>query len=329
MRFQRITIDEVPFETKFEIAGCVCACSTNRADFLNVLLPWSRSHAVPSFEMRVIVRSGLLRDESAAPIFRGHRQFVYACFHNTESFLIDSERRVILASVSEETAADEGFWNTVVLPIAMGVLGPTMGVAPLHCACLEMNGHGLLIAGISGAGKSTLSTALAQKGAFLISDDWTYVRADMSGIVAHGLRVPVKLMPDTVRFFPQLLYENLNISLNGELAYEVDPAKSLGLLVKESCRPECFVFLERQHGLATTMERVDGAVVREFFLKSAEKLPPEMRSAEESRSRIIGQVSAMECWIFRYGGLPGDGADSLLRLIGEKSDVDRRCATAG
>ncbi|HEX6881068.1 MAG TPA: hypothetical protein VF135_11935 [Terriglobales bacterium] len=236
---------------------------------------------------------------------------------------------MILASVSEETAADEGFWNTVVLPIAMGVLGPTMGVAPLHCACLEMNGHGLLIAGISGAGKSTLSTALAQKGAFLISDDWTYVRADMSGIVAHGLRVPVKLMPDTVRFFPQLLYENLNISLNGELAYEVDPAKSLGLLVKESCRPECFVLLERQHGLATTMERLDGAVVREFFLKSDEKLPPEMRSAEESRSRIIGQVSAMECWIFRYGGLPGDGADSLLRLIGEKSDVDRRCATAG
>ncbi len=329
MRSQTIRCDEVLFETRFKIAGCVCACSTNKADFLNVFRHWNASLALPHFDIQVIVRSDMQRDESAAPIFRGHGYFVYACFHNNECFLFDCARRMISATVSDETAADEKFWNTVILPIAMGVLGPTVGVAPLHCACLEMNGHGFLIAGISGAGKSTLATALGKRGASLISDDWTYVREEDSEIIAHGLGVPVKLMPDSVRFFSELHYEKSRVSLNGELAYEVNPAEAFGVLVRESCRPEYVVFLERQRGSAASMERVDGETAREFFFRSAEKLPVEMHAAEMNRARLIEQVSALECCIFRYGGLPGDGADYLARFMGEKFDVDRDCAAAG
>ena len=67
------------------------------------------------------------------------------------------------------------FWDRILLPIALGVLGPALGVVPVHSACLAIDGAGLLIAGASGAGKSTLSVALAQEGFDFISDDWTYL----------------------------------------------------------------------------------------------------------------------------------------------------------
>ena len=57
-------------------------------------------------------------------------------------------------------------------------MGTTVGVMPLHSACLDHDGRGLLLAGNSGAGKSTLTVALARCGFSLISDDWTYISHD-------------------------------------------------------------------------------------------------------------------------------------------------------
>ena len=60
----------------------------------------------------------------------------------------------------------------------------------LHATCVAIAGRGLLIAGASGAGKSDLALRLIDRGAMLVSDDYTSVVRDGDGLVA---RVPDRI----------------------------------------------------------------------------------------------------------------------------------------
>src|SRR5438270_9079634 len=154
--------------------------------------------------------------------FRGMQHLVTAAFGRSNVFVFDILRRTLSASVSATIARDDLFWKEKLIPICLGVLGSAMGLVPVHCACLEWDGDGLLIAGVSGAGKSTLSVALSEDGFNYVSDDWLYISRRGGGVVAHGTSAPVKLMPDAVGHFQSLQGHSLQRSMNGELAYEVD-----------------------------------------------------------------------------------------------------------
>ncbi|MBO9670327.1 MAG: HPr kinase/phosphatase C-terminal domain-containing protein [Sphingobium sp.] len=47
----------------------------------------------------------------------------------------------------------------------------------IHATCVAIEGHGLLIMGASGSGKSDLALRLIDRGAVLVSDDYTAVTA--------------------------------------------------------------------------------------------------------------------------------------------------------
>lgn len=54
----------------------------------------------------------------------------------------------------------------------------------LHASCVAIGGRAVLIAGPSGAGKSDLSIRLVDRGALLVSDDYTELRADGARLLA-------------------------------------------------------------------------------------------------------------------------------------------------
>lgn len=53
----------------------------------------------------------------------------------------------------------------------------TGGESAVHACCVAMRGRGVLIAGPSGAGKSDLALRLIDRGADLVSDDYTLLTA--------------------------------------------------------------------------------------------------------------------------------------------------------
>lgn len=61
----------------------------------------------------------------------------------------------------------------------------------LHASCIAINGHAALIEGRSGSGKSDLALRLIDRGAALVSDDYTIVRRDRQQLIASA--------PDTIR----------------------------------------------------------------------------------------------------------------------------------
>jgi hypothetical protein len=314
-----LSIDQTDLHCSMELcfAGAACDLRTNSSELARVLedLSISTADTVPSvFRMRVVVDES--SDEGAGePHFRGLHHVVTASFGMSNVFVFDILRRTVSASVSAAIARDGPFWKEKLIPITLGVLGAAMGLVPVHCACLELDGDGLLIAGVSGAGKSTLSVALSENGFKYVSDDWTYISRRRDGIVAHGTSAPVKLMPDAVEHFRSLLGHSLQRSMNGELAYEVDVAEAFGARVERSCEPRWLVFPERTQEAGAVFTPISSTEARSYVNSSIERLPPQLYEAVAMREQAIERVAMLPTWRFRYGGSPQFAAKELREFV--------------
>jgi len=313
------TIDEeyLPLRAELRMVGARCDLSTNSGEILSSLSRWEAPPAAEpsySFELSVVEDSEAKRDRSATPHFRGLHHLVFGSFGSDESFVFDLLRRKVSGVVSEETAVDQGFWNTRLLPTALGLLGATIGVVPLHCACLDKDGEGLLLAGDSGTGKSTLAVALSRCGFGIVSDGWTYVGKSGNDLTAYGISAPVKLLPDAVRHFPELGGFRAARASNGEMAFEVDAALAFGAEVCSKSRPRWLIFLERVEARGCEIVPFRGEAARTFFESSAERLPIQLKEGAKTRAALIETLSATDCWLARYGGPPHLAAEALSRF---------------
>lgn len=314
-----LSIDQTDLHYSMELcfAGAACDLRTNSADLARMLkgLSISTADAVPGgFRMRVVVDES--SDEAAGePHFRGLHHVVTASFGNSNLFVFDILRRTLSASISAAIARDERFWRQKLIPISLGVLGSAMGLVPVHCACLELDGDGLLIAGVSGAGKSTLSVALSENGFSYISDDWTYISRRRDGIVAHGTSAPVKLLPDAVGHFQSLQRHSLQRSMNGELAYEVDIAEAFGARVERACEPRWLVFLARTEEVGAAFTPMPSVEALSYVNSSVERLPSQLFKAVAMRAQTIEQVAMLPSWRFQYGGTPQFAAQELREFV--------------
>lgn len=60
----------------------------------------------------------------------------------------------------------------------------------IHATCVSIGGHGVLLTGPSGAGKSDVALRLIDRGAMLVSDDYT--------IITAGDCAPIAAPPPTI-----------------------------------------------------------------------------------------------------------------------------------
>ena len=311
----QLAIDHLHLETHIVVAGIRCNVLTNSYSLLKIFEDYPRSDGK---EWSLTLQLFVTDDEphsGAKPHFRGLHHVVIANFTAVDRFVFDLRRRIVTGSVSSPMANNPAFWKQTLIPICMGVMGPTVGLVPVHCACLNLNGYGVLLAGASGAGKSTLTVAAAKAGAALISDDWTYISQEGGGLVAHGLRVPVKLLPDSARFFRELHPLQTHISMNGELAYEFNPAKVMKIKVLDRCSPSHVVFVERSD--SNDYRRMPPERASAYFRANAERLPEQLSEVTSARQQLLDRLSAVPSYVFRYRGLPEDGAAMLFERIAE------------
>jgi hypothetical protein len=302
---------------QLSIAGAVCELTTNSKMLGHLLCdsgdgPMEDSNPVFAIEILVEESGDGYADP---PHFRGMHHVVVASFGIANVFVFDLLRRHLGARVSRSLAGDREFWQRKMLPIMAGVMGASIGVLPMHAACLASDGSGLLIAGRSGAGKSTLSAALVQNGFDYISDDWTYLSQERGRLSAYGMSAFVKLLPDAYKHFESLVNVPLGRSMNGELAYEVDARTVLGANIAKRCEPRWLVFLERFSEQGSEAAPLSALEARRYLESSVERLPPQLAEANTSRADIIDAVSKLPCWSFRYGGTPHYAARELRAFV--------------
>ena len=103
------------------------------------------------------------------PCYRGLGDLVFAGFNSENSLLLDLGKRRVFGRLSPAMGADQAYWRTLIFPNLLTLLGPTIGLTELHCACVAQNGGGILLWGAAGSGKRRWATsrpsALTTQGA--------------------------------------------------------------------------------------------------------------------------------------------------------------------
>jgi len=309
----------LPLQTDLLIAGAHCAFATNSEEILSAVNRWrcsSRPRSSRTFEMKVFLDSSLPSDRElkSQTHFRGLHHLVFATIGAYELFVFDLFRKQVAGAVSQAAASEPEFWDAYWLPITVGIMGATVGIVPVHSACVDFDGRALLIAGTSGAGKSTLSVALARCGLSVISDDWTYISQEADGLIAHGINAPVKLLPDAIRFFPEFSERIPKKWFNGELALEVQQEELCRSSAATRSRPHWLLFLERTSEAGCDFVPFCAEAAQTFFESSAERLPGQITEALTARSAIIRSIANCHCWRVRTGESPQVTADAIRRF---------------
>ena len=317
MRIYGFNPSALPLRAVLLSAGVNCILFTNSSRILDSLSTFITTgpSSDRSLELEVFVDPTLKRVPDAPIYFRGLRHLVFAILSPGETFVFDLLRRRITGVVSAETARDKSFWATRMVPLILGFMGITVGLVPLHCACLDLDGDGLLLGGVSLSGKSTLAVSLTRRGFALVSDGWTYLSKASGGeLTAHGIAGPVKLLPDAPQFFPELRGSKPARAFNGEIALEVDPREALNAAVHSESRPRWLVILDRSQNGASEILPLSEEEVRDFLFASVEILPPPLENLAEARSQLIMALSRIECWKMQYGGSPHAAAEMIHRF---------------
>ena len=300
--------------------GCACSVTTNSEKILEAARQSFMSVALPSSSAEVELRlwvDGAVRDSPpwGAPYFRGLSHLVFAAFGSESSVLVDLRRHRMVGRVSSALAADSDYWRKVIFPALFGIVSPTVGLAGLHCACVEREGRGLLLAGESGSGKSTLSLALAQHGFGFLADDWTYLSRRGARLHAWALPTPLKLLCDARERFPELAREKAAPSLNGELAYEVDPDRVFGVRRAVCADPHWLMFLERREVPGVALEPMSAVDAAARFEDDLEGLPAPVSANRDFLVKTIRILSQRPCWLLRYGGSAHAVAQEVAALV--------------
>jgi hypothetical protein len=298
-----------PLHSHHIVTGAHCMVSTNSPVVLGAAQKFFRQAVKPQFPPGLSLRFWV--DPAAQssppwpqPFFRGLGHLAYAGFDSESSFLLDLRRRSVLGRFSPSMAGDVEYWQRVILPALVGLASDALGVTVIHCACVERDGAGLLLAGESGAGKSTLSLAMARRGFGFVSDDWTYLSYARGQLAAWGLGTPLKLLPDATLHFSDLRNLEPGVALNGETSFEVDPEDVFGVRRSLRCEPRWLVFLERRDKPGHTFIRMPPQEAATRLGSAQGRLPRQWSHLREIQRATLQNLVERECWLLRHGDKP-------------------------
>jgi hypothetical protein len=247
----------------------------------------------------------------SAPWFRARGHFAVARFTSADTLWFNLRTREVLGSFSAHLANDRDLWRNQIFPTLLGVIAAAIHIAPVHAACIAHRAGGVLLAGHSGAGKSTLTISLARRGYALLGDDWTYLSGDGANVQAWSVPVPVKLLPDALRFFPELATHQPGISLNGELAYEVNPEQSFGISRRSRSGVSSIVLLQRANERGVTITPIDAEEAIEHLIAEVEPLQGSLAYYYRRQIDLIRQLGHTTC----FRALFNDHPDTVAAAI--------------
>jgi len=238
--------------------------------------------------------------------------------------LADLRTRRVIGRFSVGMAADHAYWKTAILPMLLSILGGSVGITELHCACVAKDKNGLLLAGPSGSGKSTLAVALCEMGFGFLSDDRTYCSRKNDNVIAWGLPTRLKLRREAGVWFRQLRERQPTDVQKGEPVFWLEPEHDLGVERVRRCQPSTVIFLERVEASDFHLSQLSSV---EAMSRLDKDLMAELPEAIARQSEVIARLVEIPCWLLRYGGEPLSIAQEIAHRFA-RPGVTHRTAMA-
>ena len=160
--------------------------------------------------------------------------------------LADLKRGCAIGRISESSVRCQQYFRYHFLEGAVLSLICAQHCTPIHAACIEAEGKGMLLCGDSGEGKSTLAFASARSGCVYISDDASYLVFGSKSPLVVGNCHSVRFRPSAKELFPEIAGFPVTPRAAGKPSIEADTAIWPVLRTAPASLVRFIVFLNRK-----------------------------------------------------------------------------------
>jgi hypothetical protein len=253
---------DLPFRRVYHPYGFQLNLASNSREVLDAAEEnwgvYEEEYDDPELTVRIVVQPG---SELSAPPAHGSQDHLYSLIASRWNYaLMDFDALLAYASVTEKTIADRGWFRWFYLDAIAGITLAQRHAAPMHAACVERNGVGVLLCGTSGMGKSTLAYACARAGWTYIADDASILPQNHAGCAVTGKPHQARLREDAARLFPELEGYATRARPTGKLSIEVPMASLPGIRTAVRCEVSRVVFLDRGRSVGSERMGVESAL---------------------------------------------------------------------
>ena len=271
--------------------------------------------SLPALKIRIALGAGSSGLCPPPPVFRGQRHLLSIVADAQNFAVCDRLQGFAFVWLNQDAVEHKAYLRYHFLEaIALTMLASSY-VTPLHAACVELAGQGVLLCGNSGAGKSSLAYACARAGWKFISDDASYLVRQGSGRLVVGNSQLVRLRPSAAELFPELEGLSLTPRAAGKPSIEVPTALIPDVTTVPHSRVEYIVFLNRNEFDVPELVPFP----KELALQWASHSQVDTRTNREIQAAIRELLNA-RLFELRYRTLSGAIArlEDLIRKGGER-----------
>ncbi|MGI8772577.1 MAG: HPr kinase/phosphorylase [Acidobacteriaceae bacterium] len=305
---------ELPFVGVFHPLGFSVEIATNCPDVLEAAEEaWRygrKSFLEPPVELRIAVAPGRSRECPPPPVFRRQRK-LFSLVADAENFMTsDLGQGFGFGWLTDATVQDRAFLRYHFIEgTVLGLLASSY-LTPLHAACVQWNGKGILLCGDSGAGKSSLAYACARSGWTLICDDSSYIIRSRERRTVVGNPHQIRFRESATRLFPELQGLTIAPRPSGKLTIEVATASLPEIATAGESYIDYIVFLNRRAPGGSALASLPKESALRWFEQALCLGDEEIRTAQAASLHALLTAEVLE---LRYRDL--DWAVQRLEML--------------
>lgn len=240
---------DLPFRATYYFLGFPIEVLTNSSLVLDAAdASWGRFqqiHSVPPLQIRVGVLPGQSKELPPKPNCRGQRNLITQIADSENYMVLDTRQGFAFGWLTRAAVENPAYLRYHFLESTACILLDCLYLTPIHGACVELEGRGVLLCGDGSAGKSSLSYACARRGWKFLSDDSSCLVQRREGRIVTGNPYQMRFRESARNLFPELTNHPSTLRATGELAIELPTATRPDINVIFESPVEYIVFLNR------------------------------------------------------------------------------------
>ena len=283
---------DLPFKEMFYPLGFPLEIKTNSEEILIAMAEswhgFMKLFDTPPFRLRVCVHDGQFSECPPRPTHRVQQHIASSVADNDNFSITDLSQGFSSVWLTRAAVAQQDYCRYFFLEAAALVMICTSYTTPIHAACVDLEGCGVLLCGDSGAGKSTLSYACAQAGWTYITDDASYLVNSRHDRLVVGNSNQARFRPASQVFFQEL--SGKPITKRGDVgkpSIELKTSTLRNISTSHISRINHIVFLNRREVKRQELVPFSTEVARYVMLQRLYGLPETMKVQSAMIDRVL------------------------------------------